>query len=135
MKDSISDFNVDEMTRGTNVDTPMLLKLQADRCAVLGTKKNNLYSEAVTQLEILGLGSDLLGKSYDQDKKKLVDDTNKKINKLMLEYNYTTKNTNKNREILDETKNIKDQASKEVHKLLMIHLAPLFYQKEIIEVD
>lgn len=128
-------FDLGEVTigGGTSVDTPDLLKLQADRCAILGTKGNPLYPRAVKQLEILAIGSGQLKNEYYEAKEKLLKKKNKALKDIFASYNHVVKNSRLNNRIEMQKEIILDQFNTDLHNLLMKTLSPIFYKKVIYE--
>ena len=128
-------FDLGEVTigGGTSVDTPDLLKLQADRCAILGTKGNPLYPRAVKQLEILAIGSGQLKKEYYKAKEYLLKKKNKELKNIFASYNHIIKSSKLNSRIELQKEKILDEFNTTLHNLLMKHLAPIFYKKVIYE--
>ena len=118
-------------------DVSQLLTLHSDRCAKLGIDQRNnseLYRNAILQLEILGLGSDLLEKEYKDQKDELIKKRNKKTKEITKIYNPGIKSAvnDKIKRELSETDLIFDR---ELHKLIMVHLSPLFYEKHITSTE
>lgn len=128
-------FELGEVTigGGTSVDTPDLLKLQADRCAILGTQGNPLYPRAVKQLEILAIGSGQLTKEYYEEKQNLLKKKNKALKDIFTSYNYVVKSSKLNNKIELQKEKILDKFNTDLHNLLMKNLSSIFYKRIVYE--
>ena len=118
-------------------DVSQLLTLASDRCAKLGIdqrRNRELYRNAVLQLEIIGHGSDLLEDKYKEAKEKLITKLNERLKVVNKNFNSGIKSS-----INDKIKNEIAESNllfdRELHKLIMLHLSPLFYEKHITSTE
>ena len=116
----------------TRVNTSFYLGTMADRCAKLGIYQDRdpvSYRNAIEQLEIYAIGSDLLNKDYYDELKELVEKRNKGLEKNSVGYNPKMKKSNLNNSISKKISQIYLDFDKAKHKLLMKYLASSFWEK------
>lgn len=136
-KDDDAIIDPDLMTSITKVKTEFYLGQQADRCMKLGIYKHIdpiPYRNAIKQLEILSIGSDRLDAKFRKEKKELIKEKNERLKEVSEGFNAQIKKSKLNQNIQQQRKQIEEQYDEDLHFLLMKYLAPIFWEKEVIEI-
>jgi hypothetical protein len=116
----------------TRVNTSYYLGLIADRCSKMGIYQNAdpiAYRSAVDQLEIFASGSNLLGSKYQNEKKGLINWRSTSIGSISKGFNPAIRKSGANERIQGNVDQVEKEFVRRLHKLLMKHLAPSFWEK------
>lgn len=112
------------------VNTEFYLGRLAYECSRAGRVKDRnpiFYKQSVEQFEIFGLGSELLGEKYQNEKKRLQEETQKKIREVSKSINPSLKRSKLNPKLMNQVAEIEMEYITNLHRLLMVYLSPLFY--------
>ena len=115
----------------TKVNTSFYLGNIADRCAKLGIYQNMHplpYRNAVEQLEIFAIGSEMLGKDYFDAKEGLDQWKKNQLKKELKDYNPNIRKSKSNFLAQKKSTDIELEYDRKHHKLLMKHLAKSFWE-------